>query len=47
MTDEDKLYQLYNETDRLWSGGKAIKELDKIMLMSKNDIKSWLAKQAL
>ena len=34
MTDEEKLYQAYYEPDRLWTGGKAIKEL-KIMSMSK------------
>ena len=45
--DEDKLYQAYYEPDRLWTGGKAIKELHKITSMSKKDIKSWLAKQAL
>ena len=47
MTDEEKLYQAYYESDRLWTGGKAIKELLKITSMSKKDIKSWLAKQAL
>ena len=47
MTDEEKLYQAYYEPDRLWTGGKAIKELHKITSMSKKDIKSWLAKQAL
>ena len=47
MTDEKKLYQAYYEPDRLWSGGKEIKELHKITSMSKKDIKSWLAKQAL
>ena len=31
----------------VWTGGKAIKELHKITSMSKKDIKSWLAKQAL
>ena len=46
MTDEDKLYQAYYQLDRLWAGGKAIKELRKITSMSKK-IKSWLAKQAL
>ena len=43
MTDEEKLYQVY----RLWTSNKAIKELHKITSMSKKDIKSWLAKQAL
>ena len=47
MTDEEKLYQAYYQPDRLWTGGKAIKELHKITSMSKKDIKSWLAKQAL
>ena len=45
--DEEKLYQAYYQPDRLWAGGKAIKELHKITSMSKKDIKSWLAKQAL
>ena len=45
--DEEKLYQAYYEPDRLWTGGKAIKELHKITSMSKKDIKSWLAKEAL
>ena len=47
MIDEDKLYQVYYEPDSLWTGGKAIKEPHKITFMSKKDIKSWLAKQAL
>ena len=47
MIDEDKLYQAYYEPDSLWTGGKAIKEPHKITSMSKKDIKSWLAKQAL
>ena len=47
MTDEEKLYQAYYEPDRLWTGGKAIKELHKITSMSKKDIKSLLAKHAL
>ena len=47
MTDEKKLYQEYYQPDRLWTGGKAIKELHKITSMSRKDIKSWLAKQAL
>ena len=47
MTDEEKLYQAYYQRNRLWTGGKAIKELHKIMSMSEKDIKSWLAKQAL
>ena len=47
MTDEEKLYQAYYQPDCLWTGNKAIKELHKITSMSKKDIKSWLAKQAL
>ena len=47
MTDKEKLYQAYYQSDRLWAGNKAIKELHKITSMSKKDIKSWLAKQAL
>ena len=47
MTDEEKLYQAYYQPERLWTGGKAIKELHKITFMSKKDIKSWLTKQAL
>ena len=45
MTDEEKIYQAYCGPDRLWAGGKAIKELHKIISMSKKDTKSWLAKQ--
>ena len=45
--DEEKLYQAYYEPDRLWTGDKVIKQLHKITSMSKKDIKSWLAKQAL
>ena len=37
MTDEDKLYQAYYQFDRLWAGGKAIKELHKITSMSKKN----------
>ena len=47
MTDEEKLSQAYYQPDRLWTGNKAIKQLHKITSMSKKDIKSWLAKQAL
>ena len=35
MTDEEKLYAAHYESDRLWSGGKAIKELHKITSMPK------------
>ena len=37
MTEEDKLYQAYYQPDRLWTGGKAIKELHKITSMSKKN----------
>ena len=47
MTDEEKTYQAYYHPERLWTGGKAIKELHKIMSMSRKNIRSWLAKQAL
>ena len=45
--DEEKLYQTCYDPGRLWAGAKAIKELHKVSSMSKKDIKSWLAKQAL
>ena len=47
MIAEEKRCQAYYEPDRLWTGGKAIKELHEITSMSKKDIKSWLAKQTL
>ena len=47
MTDREKLFEAYYEPDRLLTGGKAIKKLHKITSMSKKDIKSWLARQAL
>ena len=47
MTDEEKISQAYYQPDRLSAGNKAIKELLKITSMSKKDIKSCLAKQAL
>ena len=40
MTEKEKLYQAYCEPDRLWTGGKAVKEIHKITSMSKKDIKS-------
>ena len=43
----DKIYQGYYQPDHLWTGNKSIKKLHKITSMSKKDIKSWLAKQAL
>ena len=33
--NEEKLYQAYYEPDRLWTGGKAIKELHKITSVEK------------
>ena len=47
MIDEEKLYGAYYQPDRLWAGGKAIKELHKMTSMPRKDIKSWIAKQAL
>ena len=47
MTDEEKLCQAYYQSDRRWTGNKAINELHKITSMSKKGITSWLAKQAL
>ena len=44
---KEKLCQAYYQPDRLWIGNKAIKKLQKITSMSKKDIKSRLAKQAL
>ena len=46
MTDEEKLYQAYYQSDHLWTSGKAIKELHKITSTSRKDIRSWLGKQA-
>ena len=47
MAGEEKLYRSYHEPDRLWTGGKAVKELHKITSMLRKVIKTWLAKQAL
>ena len=47
MTDEEKLYRAYYQPDRLWTGGKTVKELHKITSVSRKGIRSWLAKQAL
>ena len=47
MTDEEKLYQVYYQPNRLWTGGKGIKELYKITSIPRKDTESWLAKQAL
>ena len=47
MTDERETNQAYSEPYRIWTGGKAIKELHKITSMLEEDIKSWLDKQVL
>ena len=47
MTEDEKLCQAYNEPERLWTGGKAIKEKHKITSMLRKYIKSSLAKQVL
>ena len=44
---EEKLYQVHYQADRLWTGGNAIKQVHKITSVSKEDIRSWLPKQAL
>ena len=46
MTDE-KLNEAYYQPDRLWTGGKAIKELHKITSIPNKDIKPCLTKKAL
>ena len=45
--DEEKLHEAYYQSDRLWTGGKAMKELHEITSMLRKDIRSWLAKQEL
>ena len=35
MREEEKLYGTYYEPDRIWTGGKVIKELHKIRSMPK------------
>ena len=47
MIDKEKLSQAYYQPDYLRTGGKAITELHKITSMTRKDIESWLAKQAL
>ena len=47
MTDQEKLYGAYYQSDCLWTGAEAMKELHKITSMLRKDIRSWLAKQAL
>ena len=46
MTDE-KLNEAYYQPNELWTGGKAVRELHKIMSILKNNVKSWLTKQAI
>ena len=45
--DEEKLHEAYYQSDRLWTGGKAMKELHEITSMLRKDIRSWLVKQEL
>ena len=45
MAATEKLYGAYHQLDRLWTGGKTIKEMHKITSIQTKDIKSWLAKQ--
>ena len=47
MTDQEKLYGAYYQPNRLWTGGKAIKEPHKITSMLGEYIRSWLAKEEL
>ena len=45
--DEEKLYEVYYQSDHFWTGGKAMKELHEITSMLRKDIRSWSAKQEL
>ena len=45
MTRKEKLCLADYQLGRLWTDGKAIKELHKITSMPRKDSKSWLAKQ--
>ena len=47
MADKKKLYQAYYQPNRLRTGSKAVKELHKILSMSRKDIRHWIAQQAL
>ena len=48
MADKEKLYgAAYYQPDPLWTCGKTVKQLDKITSLSKKDVKSRFAKQAL
>ena len=44
MADEEKLSQTYYQPDHLRTGNKAVKELHKITSISREDIKSRLAR---
>ena len=45
MTGKEKICQAFDQSDCLWTSGKAIKKLHKITSMSKKkDIRSWLEK---
>ena len=46
MTDKEKLCQAYYQPDRLWTGGKAMKELHKTTSKLRKDIRSWLAEKS-
>ena len=43
--DQEKLYEVYYQSDHFWTGGKAMKELHEITSMLRKDIRSWSAKQ--
>ena len=45
--ENKKLNEAYYQPDHFWTGGKTIKELQKITCIPEKDVKSWLAKQAL
>ena len=42
-----ELEKLYYQPDRLWSGRKAIKELQKLSGLFRSTVKAWLARQAI
>ena len=44
---DQKLNEANYQPDHFWTGSKKIKELHKITSISKKDVRSWLAKQAL
>ena len=45
--ENKKLNEAYYQPENFCTGGKTIKELQKIRCMPENDVKSWLAKHAL